>query len=390
MTSFPSPKVHVTIPSLCVLVGNSSVVAAIFCVVVVKLIFADDVKISSRTLIVLNGDSVIGLLLDAVGDDVVFVVTTAAAGLLTGRRVTDVDLTVEVFIIGFDVVVVDDDDDDGSSVLFSLTIEKDVVNAESSSALVMVVGSTLIIALVGRGFGRGALVVSTNETVENCSDDDVLVVDGLNVVGFLVVVEFLRDVDAVVVLRFTAIVDATGFLVPADDDDDVVVFITVKVAFLLGFGVTGLRDEWIVVVVVVLNGGVSVEATDVRLKTGFLLVASFVGFTFWMVVVIDGGAVVTFDEVPFLIEFWIDWNVVNLMLSVVLGGCSSLSLIVVDILRSIMLPSVVEKPPALTEYFSVVAVVRLVAGRFVANPPLTLVDDSDAAVVVISSKVLLL
>jgi hypothetical protein len=123
------------------------------------------------------------------------------------------------------------------------------------------------------------------------------------------------------------------------------------------------------------------------LKTGFLLVVAFVGFTFWTVVVID-GALVTFDEVPFLIEFWIDWNVDNLMLSVVLGGCSSLSLIVVDILRSIMLPSVVEKPPALTEYFSVVKVVRLVVGRFDANPPL-LVDDS-AAVVVISSKVLLL
>jgi hypothetical protein len=260
VTSFPNPNVHVTIPSLCVLVGNSSA-AAIFCVVVVKLIFADDVKISSRTLIVLNGvlvvayvvvvaDSVIGLLLDAVGDDVVFVVTTTAAagdGLLTGRRVTDVDLTVEVFIIGLVVVVVVVDVVvDGSSVLFSLTIEKDVVNAESSSELVMVVGSTLIIALVGRGFGLGALVVSTNETVENRSADDV-VVDGLNVAGFLVVVAFLRDGETVV-LRFTAIVDATGFLVPVVVVvvvvvDDVVVFITVEVAFLLGFGVTGLRDE---------------------------------------------------------------------------------------------------------------------------------------------------
>jgi hypothetical protein len=223
-----------------VLVGNSSA-TAIFCVLVVKLIFADDVKISSRTLIVLNGvllvvayvdgDSVIGLLLDAGdgdGDDV--------DGLLTGRRVTDVDLTVEVFIIGSVpfvtlVLVVD-----GCSVLFSLTIEKDVVNAESSSALEMVVGSTLIIALVGRGFGRGALVVSTNETVENCSADEVVDVDGLNVAGFLVVVTFLRDES--VVLRFTAIVDATGFLVDVE-----VVFITVKVAFLLGFGVTGLLDE---------------------------------------------------------------------------------------------------------------------------------------------------
>jgi hypothetical protein len=70
------------------------------------------------------------------------------------------------------------------------------------------------------------------------------------------------------------------------------------------------------------------------------------------------------------------------MLSVVLGGCSSLNLIVVDIFRSIMLPSVVEKPPALAEYFSVVDVVRLVAGRFV--------DDDSVAVVVSSSKVLLL
>jgi hypothetical protein len=50
----------------------------------------------------------------------------------------------------------------------------------------------------------------------------------------------------------------------------------------------------------VLNGdGASVgAATDVRLKTGFLLiVAAFVGLTFWTV------ALVTFDEVPFLIEF---------------------------------------------------------------------------------------
>lgn len=76
------------------------------------------------------------------------------------------------------------------------------------------------------------------------------------------------------------------------------------------------------------------------------------------------------------------------MLSVVLAGrCSSFILIVLDTLRSTMLPSVVVKPPTFTEYFSVVDVVafRVVIGRFAS------VDDDDAAVVVgSSSKVLLL
>lgn len=70
------------------------------------------------------------------------------------------------------------------------------------------------------------------------------------------------------------------------------------------------------------------------------------------------------------------------MLSVVLDGRSSFNLIVVDVFRSTMLPNVVVKPPALTEYFSVADVVLRVAGL--------LVDDEVPAVVVINSKVLLL
>lgn len=208
-------------------------------------------------------DSVIGLLLDSV---VIFVVIVDGSddddGLLVGRRVTNVDLTVEVFIID------DATDADGGKAVVLLssaeTTEKLVVNASSSSSPIgeIVVGSTLIIALVGFGFGRGAFVVSTNEIVVNCSADVVvvLIVDGL-VGGFLVeamVEVFLRDVS--VVRRFTAIVVATGFLVVE------VVFITVVVAFFDGFCVAGRLV------------GDSGE-TDVR--TGFLVTEFvFVGFAF--------------------------------------------------------------------------------------------------------------
>lgn len=185
-------------------------------------------------------------------------------GLLVGRRVTNVDLTVEVFIIE-DAVV----GDGGKAVVLlssAETTEKLVVNAAASSSSSttgeIVEGSTLIIALVGFGFGRGAFVVSTNEIVVNCSANVVvvLIVDGL-VGGFLVeatVVAFLRDES--VVRRFTAIVVATGFLVVE------VVFITVVVAFFDGFCVAGRLE------------GDSGE-TDVR--TGFLVTEFvFVGLTF--------------------------------------------------------------------------------------------------------------
>lgn len=169
--------------------------------------------------------------------------------------------------------------------------------------------------------------------------------------------EFLRET---VVRRFTAIVVLTGFLV---------VFITVDVAFFDGLWVVeagGRLDGGRIVV-----SGDSVE-TDVRFGTGFLVTTVvFVGFSFWTV--IDA-----LDNVSFLIDSPIDWNVVNFMLSVVLAGRSSFSLIVVDIFRSTMLPNVVVKPPALTEYFSVVDVLRVAGLRVAAN------------VVVINSKVLLL
>jgi hypothetical protein len=169
-------------------------------------------------------------------------------------------------------------------------------------------------------------------------------------------VEFLREI---VVRRFTAIVVlATGFLV---------VFITVVVAFFVGLTVVPGR-----LVGRTLDDD-SVDGTDGLFGTGFLVTTvALVGFTFWTV--IDA-----LDSVSFLIDSPIDWNVVNLMLSVVLDGLSSFKLIVVDVFRSTMLPNVVEKPPALTEYFSVADVVLRVAGRL-----------DVLAVVVINSKVLLL
>lgn len=184
-------------------------------------------------------------------------------GLLVARRVTNVDLTVEVFIIG-DAVVTDDGNDEVVLLSSAETTEKLVVNAAGSSSPTtgeIVEGSTLIIALVGFGLGRGAFVVSTNEIVVNCSACVVAlwIVDGL-VEGFLVeamVEAFLRDES--VVRRFTAIVIATGFLVVE------VLFITVVVAFFDGFCVAGRL------------GGNSVE-TDVR--TGFLVTEFvFVGLT---------------------------------------------------------------------------------------------------------------
>lgn len=330
---------------------------------------------------------IIGLLLDA-GDtvDVVVVAFVDVAGLLDGFRVTNVDLTVEVFII--DSVVSgksDDEDDDGKAVVLFFSplaeiTEKLVVNAESSFLDVeaIVDESTLIISLVGFGLGRGARVVSTYEIVVNCSADGVFVVVivGCLVAGFLVDVAFLRD--EIVVRRFTAIVVVpTGFLV------DEVVFITVDVAFFDGFGVAVGRLEGLTVIV-----DDSVE-TDVRLETGFLVTdVCFVGLTFWTVI----GALVTLDGdvVLFLIDSWIDWNVVNFILSVVLD--SSLNLIDVEVFLSMIFPSVVEKPPAFTKYFSVVVVLLFTdAGRFVANPPSFLdVLDNDGAVVVINSNVLLL
>lgn len=185
--------------------------------------------------------------------------------------------------------------------------------------------------------------------------------------GFRLVVEFLRDVK--VVRRFTATVVGTGFLV-------VVCFITV-VEFFDGFervdDTTGRRVGLTVA---------EVDDSEVRLETGFFVAA--------VVVVITGGFVfdVTFcDAVLFvtfcLIEFCIDWNVVNFILSVVLGGSvSSFNLIVFVTFFSIIFPSVVEKPPTFTAYFSVVLVVIffVVIGLF----------DAAAVVVGINSNVLLL
>ena len=222
-------------------------------------------------------------------------------------------------------------------------------------------GSTLTTELVGFGRGLGAFVVSTYEIVVNkCPSVGFNEVTGG---GFLVVVEFLRDVN--VVRRFTATVVTTGFLVPA-----VVVFVggnfITVVEFLGGFDagdpvgrLVGLTD----VVEIV-------DTSDVRFKTGFLV--PIVGFVFDVTFI-----VVLF--VTFLIESWIVWNVVNFILSVVLCAVSSFKLILFVTLRSIILPSVVEKPPTFTAYFSVVDFF-VVIGLF----------DDATVVVGISSNVLLL
>lgn len=117
---------------------------------------------------------IIGLLLDIVCKVVLAVVTVAfvdvvvIAGLMLGFRVTNVDLTVEVFIIASDEVV---DECDGDDVVLRLssadTTEKVVENSKSSSWSLDVLEGTLIISLVGFGLGRGARVVSTYEIVVN-------------------------------------------------------------------------------------------------------------------------------------------------------------------------------------------------------------------------------
>jgi hypothetical protein len=161
----------------------------------------------------------------------------------------------------------------------------------------------------------------------------VVVVVVVVAIGFLVVVAFLRD--EIVVLRFTVrTVEATGFRV---------VFITVEVAFFDGFSV------------VVAGRRVAVAAAVVRLSagaSGFLVVLAtgfFVRLGSAVVLTVGGSG---FRVVAFLcFESWIDWNVVSLLPSVV----TSLKLIVVDTFRWMMVPSVVEKPPADTVYFSVEA-----------------------------------
>lgn len=166
-------------------------------------------------------------------------------------------------------------------------------------------------------------------------------------IGFLVVivVAFLRDV--IVVLRFTVtFVDATGFLV---------VFITVAVAFFDGLIVVAGRRVL----------GRDSAATDVRLNacdgTGFLVVVD-AGF-FVLENVLDGECLVVILIVGVVaggeverfagrFESWIDWNVVSLIPSVVVGS-SSFRLIDVETFFSMIVPSVVEKPPACTVYLSV-------------------------------------
>jgi hypothetical protein len=77
------------------------------------------------------------------------------------------------------------------------------------------------------------------------------------------------------------------------------------------------------------------------------------------------------------------------MLSVVLCAVSSFKLILFVTLRSIILPSVVEKPPTFTAYFSVVVVDFFVVIGLLDNDVVD-VDEASDVVVGISSNVLLL
>jgi hypothetical protein len=252
------PSVHVTNPGDETVVGTStfcSVVVVILSVVVrlrglgeaasvVVVISSSAFVIGENETLILVVDSVIGFLLDVTG--------VVLFGRFVVLRVTNVVLTVEVFIVGFDVV-------EG----FMLAVELVVFSSDSTEKVVtsissaqIVVGSTLTMKSVGVGRGRGAFVVSTNEIVDSIAED-VEDDDDVVGVGFLVVVEFLRE--EMVVLRFTVtFAGATGFLVG---------FITVDVAFF--DVVTGL-----LVTLTVL------ASTDVLLSgccvTGFLV--GFVGF----------------------------------------------------------------------------------------------------------------
>lgn len=215
---------------------------------------------------------------------------------------------------------------------------ENVVTSTSSSE--SVVGSTFTMSPVGVGRGRGAFVVSTKDIVVSITG---VVDDGRWVVGFLLVVAFLRDV--IVVLRFTVtFAGATGFL------DDV--FITVDVELFVGFCVATGRLVGFTVVS-------PPDATDVRLnacdETGFLVelvgffvrCASVVGCFVVASAKVEVGAAVTF-----CLESCTDWNVASLIPSVVLA--SSLKLIDVETFLWMIVPRVVVKPPTFTVYWSVV------------------------------------
>lgn len=216
---------------------------------------------------------------------------------------------------------------------------ENVVTSTSSSE--SVVGSTFTMSPVGVGRGRGAFVVSTKDIVVSITG---VVDDGRWVVGFLLVVAFLRDV--IVVLRFTVtFAGATGFLD---------VFITVDVELFVGFCVAIGRLVGFTVIS-------PSDATDVRLnacdETGFLVelvgffvrCASVVGcFVVTSTKVDDGGGA----AVTFCLESCTDWNVASLIPSVVLA--SSLKLIDVETFLWMIVPRVVVKPPTFTVYRSVV------------------------------------
>ena len=149
------PRVHVTSP------GDKVVGSSNFCVVVkfngleVVSSFIISGGEDEAVVDVLVTGSVIGLLYDAVVVVVDIVDAVVVLGRFDGLRVTNVDLTVEVLIVGFDGVV----NEGFMLVVFSLDSTEKVVTSMSSAEIV--VGSTFTIKSVGVGFGRGAFVTCT-------------------------------------------------------------------------------------------------------------------------------------------------------------------------------------------------------------------------------------
>lgn len=92
---------------------------------------------------------------DVVGSVIGFLLVAVVVLGLVVLRVTGADLTVEVLIIGFEVVGFVTIDE----LVFSSDSTENVVTSKSSSEIV--VGSTFTMLSVGVGRGRGAFVVST-------------------------------------------------------------------------------------------------------------------------------------------------------------------------------------------------------------------------------------
>lgn len=145
-------NVHVTSPGAPV-VCTSPLSSVLFVVVVVLIVivvelngFVDDVS----SLVMVEGEALVDALVDAV---IGFLLSTAVVlGRWVVLRVTEVDLTVELVTVGFDVVNVGFT----LAVVFSTDSTENVVT--NISSVESVVGSTFTIKSVGFGRGRGAFL----------------------------------------------------------------------------------------------------------------------------------------------------------------------------------------------------------------------------------------